>query len=97
MKPKPFLKKRLQQYLNELIALAKTVTPKVETVIQIPGFEEQHAWLEIYVPEEFFDRVDELVIQRAHDIFIETGYDIGAIVHDKSQLQELTAETTLQQ
>jgi hypothetical protein len=93
MKPKPFLKKRLQKYLNELIALAKNVTPDVEAVVQIPGLEEQHAWLELYVPEEFFDRIDELVIQRAHDIFIETGYDIGAIVHEKSQLLKLAVET----
>lgn len=92
-----FSKKQLQEYLNELIALAKTVTSEVETVVQIPGLEEQHAWLEIHVPDEFFDQIDELVIQRAHDIFIETGYDIGAIVHEKPQAQELAAETTLQQ
>jgi hypothetical protein len=89
-------KKRLQKYLDELIALAKTVTPDAEAVVDIPGAEGQHAWLKIYVPDAFEEQVDELIGQRAHDIFIDTGYDIAALVYEKSQVQELTAETNLQ-
>lgn len=90
-------KRRLLQYLNELIALAKTVTPDVEAVIDIPGAEGQHAWLMIYVPDELEEQIGDLVSQRAHDIFIETGYDIAAIVYEKSQRQDVAAETSLQQ
>jgi hypothetical protein len=96
MKPKRISKKQLQKYIDELIALAKTVTPDVEAVTEIPGAEELHAWLRIYVPDELEEQIGDLVIQRAHDIFIETGYDIGAIVYEKSQAQELVAVTTLQ-
>lgn len=85
---KTFSKRQLRKHLNELITLAKTVTPEVETMVLIPGVENQHAWLEIYVAEELFDRVNELISQRVYDLFIETGYDIGAIVHDKSQLRQ---------
>jgi hypothetical protein len=90
MKPKRISKKQLQKYIDELIALAKTVTPDVEAVIEIPGAEELHAWLRIYVPDELEEQIGDLIIQRAHDIFIETGYDIGAIVYEKSQSQEVT-------
>jgi hypothetical protein len=97
MKPKRISKRQLQKYLEELIALAKTVTPDVEAVIEIPGAEEQHAWLRIYVPDELEEQIGDLVSQRAHDIFIKTGYDIAAIVYEKSQLsQELMTEANLQ-
>ncbi len=83
---KAISKRQLQKYLDELLALAKTATSDVESVIHIPGYEGQHAWIEIYVPDELEERIDELVSQRAHDIFIDTGYDIGALVYEKSQL-----------
>lgn len=82
-------KRRLIQYLNELVALAKTITQDVETDAHIPGDENQHARLTMYVPDEFEEQIDELVIQRVCDIFIETGYDIGVMVYEKSQLQSI--------
>ena len=96
MNPKRISKKQLQKYLDELVAVAKTVTADVEAVIEIPGAEEQHAWLRIYVPDELEEQIGDLVSQRAHDIFIETGYDIAALVYEKSQAQESTAETHFQ-
>jgi len=89
-------KRQLQNYLNELIALAKTVTPGIETTIHIPGNDGQHAWIEIYAPEELVDQIEDLVCERADDILIQTGYDIGVIVFEKPELQSLVAETTLQ-
>jgi len=95
MKTKTVISKRqLQKYLNELIALAKTITSDVETAIHIPGDEGQHAWLELYAPDELVDRIGDLVSERAHNIFIDQGYDIGAIVFEKSELQDETAETS---
>ena len=86
-------KRRLQQYLNELVAIAKARTADVVFVSNIPGDEEQHAWLKVYVPDELADQLDDLIVQRAHDIFIETGYSIGAIVYEKSQLLHHVVET----
>ena len=86
-------KRRLQQYINELVAIAKARTNDVAFVSNIPGDEEQHAWLKIYVPDDLADQIDDLIVQRAHDIFIETGYSIGAIVYEKSQLRLASAET----
>lgn len=92
MKPqKSISKKQLQKYVDELVTLAKSVTPEVNTLVQIPGYEDQHAWLEIYVPEEYDDQVQDLVSERANDLFIDTGYDIGVIVHENSRLPQ--AET----
>jgi len=87
-------KRRLVQYLNELIALAKTVTPDVEAEAHVPGFENQHARLEIYVPDELEEQISDLVSQRTHEIFIDTGYDIGASVFEKSELLETATTTT---
>lgn len=33
-----------------------------------------------------------LIVERANDIFIETGYDIAAVVYAKSRLQHTTTE-----
>ncbi len=92
MKPKRAIsKKRLQQHINELVAIAKSVTPDVKVDIQIPGYEDQHAWVEIYVPDELEEQLYDRIGQRAHDIFIDTGYNIGALVYEKSQLQDAAA------
>jgi len=79
-------KRQLRKYLDELTALAKSVTSDVEREILIPGDEGQHAWLKLYVPDEFEERVHDLIVERANDIFIETGYDIAAIAYEKSRL-----------
>jgi hypothetical protein len=93
MKPqKKISKRRLQQHLNELIALAKTVTSDVEAVIMIPGDDGQHAWLKLYVPDEFVDQVDDLISERVYDIFINAGCDIAALAYEKSLLQQTPAE-----
>jgi len=86
---KTISKRRLQKYIDELIAVAKNLTPEVETVTQIPGDDGQHAWLEIYVPDELVDQVDDLISERVYDMFVTEGYDIGAIVYEKSQLQPM--------
>ena len=54
---------------------------------QIPGDEGQHAWLKIYVPEEYVEQIDDLVSDRAYDILIDEGYDIAVIAIEKSSLQ----------
>jgi hypothetical protein len=98
MKTKKTISKRqLQKYLDELIAIAENITPDVKTVVQIPGVEGQHAWLEIYVPDEIEEQIGDLVSERVLDIFSETGYDIGAIVHGNSEPQNLAAETNAQE
>lgn len=86
-------KRQLQKHLNELIALAKSITPDVEAEILIPGDEGQHAWLKLYVPDELEEQIDDLLVERTYDIFNETGYDIAAIAYEKSLLQNLPAET----
>jgi hypothetical protein len=90
---KKISKRRVQQYLDELVALAKTVTPDVEFVSHIPGDEGQHAWLKLYVPDELEEQIDDLLVERIYDIFNETGYDIAAIAYEKSSLQNTPAET----
>lgn len=81
------------QYLNELVALAKTITSDVEAAVNIPGVEGQHAWLKIYVPDELEEQISELVSERVLGIFMETGYDIGAVIYEKSELEQTPAVT----
>lgn len=83
---KSISKMQLQKYLDELVAIAQNLTSDVATAVQIPGVEGQHAWLEIYVPGELDEQISDLVNERVLDIFMETGYDIGAVVHEKSPL-----------
>ncbi len=86
-------RKQLQKHIDGLIALAKTVTPDVTSEILIPGYDGQHAWLSLYVPDEFDDQIDELVSERVYDIFVNSDYDIGALVYDKSQLRNTVIST----
>lgn len=80
-------KRRLVDHLNDLVAIAKSITSDVKPIVVIPGVEGQHAWINIFVPDDLADQIDELVAQRAHDIFMTTGYDIGIMVYEKSQVQ----------
>ncbi len=97
MKTKPAISQRqLQKHLAELIALAKTVTPDVHADIQIPGDEGQHAWLRLYVPDELEEQIDDLISERIYNLFIDTGYDIAALVYEKSDLQNAGAKTHAQ-
>lgn len=88
---RPISPKQLKKYLDELIALAKTVTPDVHAEIQMPGDDGQHAWLRLYVPDELEEPIDDLISERVYEIFIETGYDIAALVYEKSQLHAMEA------
>jgi hypothetical protein len=93
MKTKKTVSKRqLQKYIDELIALAKTATADVESVIHVPGYDGQHAWIEIYVPDELEEQIGDLVSEHAHKIFMKDGYDIGAIVYEKSDLLQTSDE-----
>lgn len=89
---KAISRKQLQKHLNELVAVAKTITSDVQSEVQIPGVEGQHAWIKIYVPDELEEKISDLVSERVLDIFMETGCDIGAIVYEKSDLASTTAE-----
>jgi hypothetical protein len=83
-------KERVRKLVDELISLAKTVTPDVTAEVQIPGYEDQHAWRVLYVPSEYDDRIDDLISQRVYEIFVATGYHIGALVYDKSESPDVS-------
>jgi hypothetical protein len=86
-------KRRLEKHLNELIVRAKAVSSDLETFIHIPGDEGQHAWIEIYAPDEFVEQIGGLLSAYTHDIYMKEGYDIGTIVFEKSELQEAIVDT----
>jgi len=85
-------KKQIQNHINELLTLARRVTSDVKSEVYIPGVEGQHAWLNVYVPDKLADKIHDMVVQRSHDIFMATGYDIGVVVHEKSQLRNPIAK-----
>ncbi|GEM_PF-3834006 len=57
------------------------------------GFLIESFYLISILPEPTYkleEQIGNLISQRTDEIFIETGYDIGAIVYEKSQSQETT-------
>ncbi len=74
-----FSRRRLERLIGELCSLAKDLCP--EAVVEIePGVEELDAWIEVMVPDEKEEEVHDALIQRAHEVFMEEGYDIGVHV-----------------
>ena len=49
------------------------------------------AWIEVSVPDEQEEAVHDALIQRAHEIFMEEGYDIGVHVTERSAQQKCAA------
>ncbi|MFN3420155.1 MAG: hypothetical protein ACK40X_00335 [Armatimonadota bacterium] len=88
-----FSKRRLKQLINELIDYAKELCPEAEVVgIKIPGHEELDAVVNIVVPDEKYEEVDDAIAHREHEIFMTEGYDIGVRVLSRSDYEWLAAK-----
>jgi hypothetical protein len=85
-----FSKRRLERYIGELCSLAKELCPEAEIEVE-PGIDELDAWIEVIVPDEKEEDVHDALIQRAHDIFMDEGYDIGVHVTERSAHEQFLA------
>ncbi|MCS3919742.1 hypothetical protein [Fervidibacter sacchari] len=77
------LRKMLQERINELMDLAKTIAPDAEVTVLEP-YEDEDAVVEVKVPAEKVDEVDEALMKRSTQIWLEEGFDIVPMVFAKT-------------
>lgn len=87
-KYRSFSKRRLEQHVLIVCSLAKDICPEAEIEIHIPGFGGLDAWLDVVVDDERVLEMDETMSQRAFEIYMEEGYDIGMNVIEWSVANE---------
>ncbi|MDT7973298.1 MAG: hypothetical protein RRB24_10770, partial [Armatimonadota bacterium] len=57
-----FSRRRLERLIGELISYAKDLCPEAEIIkVQVPGYEEEDARIEIVVPDEKDDEVHDAI------------------------------------
>lgn len=86
-----FSKRRLERLTGELCSLVKDRCPEAEIEVQ-PGLEELDAWIEVIVPDDKEEEVHGALIERAHEIFMDEGYDIGVHVTERSEHEKFLAK-----
>jgi len=82
---------RVEKFIAELASLAKDLCSEAEVRISTASLEGEDARMEILVPPEKYEEVDEVVIHRAWEILVDEGYDIVVGVHDREELAERMA------
>ncbi|MFN3420771.1 MAG: hypothetical protein ACK40X_03480 [Armatimonadota bacterium] len=86
-------KQIIRQRLDELINLARSLSPDFLVVEETPPYEDEVARLEFFVPARLRDRVRRALIKRSVEILLEDGFDIGIGVYGvkKSEMSTMTA------
>jgi hypothetical protein len=80
-----FSRRRLERLIGELISYAKDLCPEAEIIkVQVPGYEEEDARIEIVVPDA--------ISRREFEIFMNEGYDIAVRVLSRSDYESLKAK-----
>lgn len=87
-----FSKRRLERHILELCSLVKDLCPDAEIEIHVPGFGGLDAWLDIVVDDDKVLEVHDALSQRAFEIYMEEGYDIGKNVLEKSVAEAAKAK-----
>jgi len=88
-----FSRRRLERLVGELISYAKDLCPEAEVIkVQVPGYEEEDARIEIVVPDEKDDEVHDAISRREFEIFMNEGYDIAVRVLSRSDYESLKAK-----
>ncbi|MFN4178704.1 MAG: hypothetical protein ACK4I8_00175 [Armatimonadota bacterium] len=83
----------IRQRLDELINLARSLSPDFLVVEETLPYENEVARLEFFVPARLKDRVRQALIKRSVEILLEDGFDIGIGVYGvkKSEMSIMTA------
>jgi hypothetical protein len=79
-----FSERRLEQHVLALCSLAKDLCPDAEIEIHVPGFGGLDAWLDVVVDDDKVLEVHDALSQRAFEIYMDEGYDIGMNVVEQS-------------
>jgi hypothetical protein len=76
------LRKMLQERISELTGLAKAIAPDAEVTV-LESYEDEDAVIEVRVSAEKVDEVDEALMRRSTQIWLEEGFDIVPMVFAK--------------
>jgi hypothetical protein len=76
------LRKMLQERISELTGLAKAIAPDAEVTVLKP-YEDEDAVIEVRASAEKVDEVDEALMRRSTQIWLEEGFDIVPMVFAK--------------
>lgn len=77
---------RVEKFIAELVSLAKDISPEAEIEISRASIEEEDATIQVLVPPDKADEVNEALHERSYDIFMDEGYGIIVIVYDREEL-----------
>ncbi|MCS7192256.1 MAG: hypothetical protein NZ937_04640, partial [Armatimonadetes bacterium] len=66
------MRKMLQKHIDELVELAKTIAPDAEISVLEP-YEDEDAVIEVRVSPDKVDEVDEVLLRRSTQIWLESG------------------------
>jgi len=77
---------RLEKFIAELVSLAKDISPEAEIEISSVSIEGEDATIQVLVPPDKADEVNDALLHRSYDIFMDEGYQIVAIAYDREEL-----------
>ena len=83
---------RLEKFIAELSGLTKDKCPEAMITVSTNSLEGEDASMEIIVPSDAFDAVDEAVLKRSDEIFDDEGYHIVVMVFEKEQVAASQAD-----
>ncbi|MFA0750187.1 MAG: hypothetical protein SLRJCFUN_000590 [Candidatus Fervidibacter sp.] len=73
----------LERRISELVTLAKDLCPEAEVIIRPPFEADEDAVIEVRVPPEKYELVDEALLRRETQILYEDGLFIVTLVYEK--------------
>jgi hypothetical protein len=77
----------LERRIGELVTLAKDLCPEAEVVIRPPFEADEDAVIEVRVPPEKYELVDEALLKRETQILYEDGLFIVTLVYEKKPVE----------
>ncbi|MFN3420769.1 MAG: hypothetical protein ACK40X_03470 [Armatimonadota bacterium] len=86
----------LRQRVEELVAIAKHLSPDFLVFETKPPYEDEDIVLKVVVPKRLEERVQRALSKRRHEIFMDDGLFIGLQVRGVKK-SEIIAETTTKQ
>ncbi len=77
----------LERRITELVMLAKELCPEAEVIVRPPFEADEDAVIEVRVPPEKYELVDEALLKRETQILYEDGLFIVTLVYEKKPSQ----------
>ncbi|MCS7187919.1 MAG: hypothetical protein RMK89_13335 [Armatimonadota bacterium] len=81
----------LEKRITELVMLAKELCPESEVIVRPPFEADEDAVIEVRVPPEKYELVDEALLRRETQILYEDGFFIVTLVYEKKPPEPLAA------